>query len=550
MFAFVAGAGIGIRINDEGLDSTHPNLSSKFDLRSSCTEHLPLTFTEKNSHGTTCGAIAAASTSDSCSVGIAPDAMLSSCRVIGVEPTPEFADGSFLIANMENMQISSNSWGIPACTNVLASQRRLQTPNCPFFPDAENSPCLSTSACAGVDWGLPEQIPSSCEQDIIIYCYFNYENDVQGCMEFLDISVDCNYFALPERERQAMVKGITEGRNGKGIIFVFAAGNFFSEGDDVNYSGYTNTRLTISVGSVGKNGKHSSYSTPGAALFCTAPGGDHEFLRNHVVAVAGGGCHNAGVGTSFAAPVVSGVIALVLQVNPELGWRDVQGIIAETSQKTDPTHFSWMKNAAGFDHSVLYGFGVVDAGAAVNAAKTWELFSAEKQLVVESGEINLSIPDSPSPAVSASVMVEAVDTFVVESVVVYLDLLHASRGDLDITLRSPSGTESLLHPGQRPENSQSTERWKLMTVQAWGESANGEWTISMLDRREGDVNSCVNLPDWSVGITLNTGDVVAVTCDFLERQGTCDDGGLPPSFADQNGITAGGACEYNQLMLS
>jgi hypothetical protein len=71
-------------------------------------------------------------------------------------------------------------------------------------------------------------------------------------------------------------------------------------------------RLIISVGSVGKDGLHASYSTPGASLFITAPGGDHENASNHITANFGGGCRDAGVGTSFACPVVSGVVALIL----------------------------------------------------------------------------------------------------------------------------------------------------------------------------------------------------------------------------------------------
>ena len=70
-----------------------------------------------------------------------------------------------------------------------------------------------------------------------------------------------------------------------------------------------------------------------------------------------------------------------------------------------------------------------------------------------------------------------------ESVVVKLELLHASRGDLTIILTSPQGTESILHPGMRPENTHLTgeERWQLMTVRNWGESPYGDWTLNVTD---------------------------------------------------------------------
>jgi subtilisin family serine protease len=65
--------------------------------------------------------------------------------------------------------------------------------------------------------------------------------------------------------------------------------------------------------------------------------------------------HDITVGTSFATPVVSGVAALMLQVNPELGWRDVQGIMQQTAALVDFTDSSWVTNGAGISHSYKYG---------------------------------------------------------------------------------------------------------------------------------------------------------------------------------------------------
>ena len=80
------------------------------------------------------------------------------------------------------------------------------------------------------------------------------------------------------------------------------------------------------------------YSVAGAALLVSAPGGDHEFSNNHVVAKPGGVCGDAGVGTSYSTPVVSGVVALMLEANPQLTWRDVQGVLVTTS-----SHKRWKK---------------------------------------------------------------------------------------------------------------------------------------------------------------------------------------------------------------
>lgn len=97
---------------------------------------------------------------------------------------------------------------------------------------------------------------------------------------------------------------------------------------------------------VDKLGLHASYATTGSVLFLTALGGDLDFVSNNIVPKAEGGCQDIGGGSSLRAPVVSRVIALMLEVNPNLGWRDVQAILAETSQQTDPTDSSWVINGA------------------------------------------------------------------------------------------------------------------------------------------------------------------------------------------------------------
>ena len=57
--------------------------------------------------------------------------------------------------------------------------------------------------------------------------------------------------------------------------------------------------------------------------------------------------------------------------NPYLTWRDVQEILVQTSRMNDPSDSSWNTNGAGHDVSHKYGFGAVDAGAAVSMALNW-----------------------------------------------------------------------------------------------------------------------------------------------------------------------------------
>jgi subtilisin-like proprotein convertase family protein len=546
-----AGSGIGIRINDSGVDSSHPELSANFDIAGSCSVFTPAELNDKEGHGTFCASLAAATGNSECSVGIAPNARISGCRIVAASPDAEIAteltDHSFLYKNMETMDISSNSWGIRACSE--RSRRGLQS-ICPFVLTSPDSPCSSSSsACSSVDWSNPTA-SYDCEHKIISYCRDFYEQDALACSNFLDLFVQCSFNSLNPGEQDSLSRGITKGRRGKGLIYLFASGNGYEEGSDVNFAGYTNNRYVISVGSVGKNGLHASYSTPGSALFVTAPGGDFESYTNTIGALIGGGCAEFGVGTSFSVPIMAGVIALVLEANPNLTWRDVQGILATTSQMIDSTDSTWTVNAGGMHHSYLYGFGLADAAAAVKAAKSWTLFANETQIIAESGALNQSIPDYPAAPVVSTVNIEASDRYVSETVSVYLDLSHSSRGDLQINLTSPSGTESILQPGKRPENSQYDERWKLTTVRSWGESPKGVWTLSIADQKSGDIKSCVDLLGWTS--TWNES-----LCAEFEILGGCSAGGIGPEFktvfpnvtglsdpalADSAGVTPDVAC--------
>ena len=191
------------------------------------------------------------------------------------------------------------------------------------------------------------------------HCRFHFEEDMEACSDSVDMLVsngECDILSSSDILRRNLEIGANEGRDGKGIIFVFAAGNDFTAGDDVNYKYILKERYIIAVGALGKDALRATYSAGGAALFVSAPGGDYEYMTNHMVAVAGGGCSSSGVGTSFACPVVSAVIALMLDANPSLTWRDVQGIIAMTSRPVNNAvseDKTIVVNGAGLWHSNL-----------------------------------------------------------------------------------------------------------------------------------------------------------------------------------------------------
>ncbi|KAL3908747.1 MAG: hypothetical protein SGILL_008367, partial [Bacillariaceae sp.] len=251
--------------------------------------------------------------------------------------------------------------------------------------------------------------------------------------------------------------------------------------------------------------------------------------------------------TSFATPVASGVLALVLEANPDLTWRDVQAILAKTGQRVDddadPTA---AVNGAGYWHSNQYGFGIIDAEAATEAAETWCNLGPEETMTVESGEIDLVIVDDETQSITTSVTLENTD-LVVETVHVYLDLEYPSRGHLKIVLTSPSGMESELMTNGSLQQSDTGAKMQV----------NGEWTLSIVDRKKGEVELCVPYDDeedanWSA--TFETADgLLLFTCDSLATAGVCIDGGFSPELGAEDlatlsgltsddGLTAAEAC--------
>jgi len=218
-----------------------------------------------------------------------------------------------------------------------------------------------------------------------------------------------------------------------------------------------------------------------------------------------------------------------LQVNPNLGWRDVQNILAATSQTFDPSDSSWVTNAAGSKHSYKYGFGVVKATDALTIASTWDNLGAEQQQMHESGVLNVTITDDPNETVVSSVTVtEWTDGFfVTESVVVYVDVQHPSRGDLKIVLTSPQGTESILHPSKRPENTQlegdDVGKWKLLTLRAWGEDPAGNWTLRLIDESPGNYGDCFDLPWEFTYESVTTFGNETLTCTDFATVTDCFD---------------------------
>lgn len=325
--------------------------------------------------------------------------------------------------------------------------------------------------------------------------------------------------------RDTMIDMVEQGRGGLGMNIVFSAGNNRTSGDNVNYHNLHNSPYTITVGAIDSDGTYSSFSTPGAAIL-TSAGGTLVYTTDRTGADGySGGDYTNFSGTSAAAPIISGMIGLILEANPDLGWRDVQEIIAYSSQHNDPGSAGWQYNGAGnwnggglhFSHD--YGFGAADAFTAVRLAETWTLQQTSANMITTaafSAAPALAIPDSGTVQTTINVGMD----IEIEHVIIHMDVDHTKAGDLIVTLISPDGTESILV--NRPENGAFTTSvfglsgidFEMMSVAHWGESSAGTWTLRIDDLAGG--NSGI-LNDWSIqfmGNNHSNDDLYIFTDDF------------------------------------
>jgi subtilisin family serine protease len=502
------------------------------------------------------------------------------------------------------------------CQNVLSGKSKNYTKSSPYFgypvpadPYAPGHGTQVAGLIGATGWnnlGITGVAPASSiagfqflsssastkiliDQASGVYDIFNYS---YGDFAPYDRTSDQDYI---DHIRSQVING----RSGKGKIYVKAAGNeylmtndpnvddhFFCTSHNANAPLENESYYMIIVGAINADGTKASYSSAGSNLWVVAPGGEFGVIDPALLTTDLQGCFQGLSkasaasendfeydnslnprcdftsrmnGTSGATPIVSGVIALILDANPNLSWRDVKHILAKTAVQVDAgnndvdninsdfTTFhpsltadaihsfylncddlslashtyeqGWVTNGAGYKFHNIYGFGLVDAGAAValaqnTASDPWLPMPPMVELNREftSGTYkrvpNAAIPDNSAAGVSDSMTVSQGSITNVESVQVKIYATHGySIGELGFELTSPSGTKSII---MNINNSFLLDTDGVLNMvftshAFYGETPNGTWTLKAID---GDGSKHVSgvsgdtgvLQTWSLNI--------------------------------------------------
>lgn len=155
---------------------------------------------------------------------------------------------------------------------------------------------------------------------------------------------------------EAIADAFKYGREGKGCVIVFAAGNDYSYNpDSISYPASCNDKI-LAVGAINSFGNRAYFSQVGDKLDVVAPGFDVlSTLPNDQV-----GSKN---GTSMACPHVAGLAALILERNPRLTVTQVNDIIEKNTKKVGPNSYNETRKNGTWNRS--YGYGLIDAEKAL-----------------------------------------------------------------------------------------------------------------------------------------------------------------------------------------
>lgn len=301
---------------------------------------------------------------------------------------------------------------------------------------------------------------------------------------------------LPDSTRLAMDFATTQGRNGKGCVILFAAGN---GNESVDNDGYASYAKVTAVAACNDKGKKAAYSDFGGAVWCAFPSnhGNPSLTPgiwttdrtgslgynsgNALKGDAAGNFTNSFGGTSSACPGAAGVAALIIARNPTLRWDQVRDIIKQSCDKIDPAGGNYDANG----RSPIYGYGRMNAKKAVELAQPPQ---------VDPIAVRTAIQDVPIKDLSTSKLELAVaDTKPITSIKISVDIEHTYIGDLIVSVKPPTttGVNAIkLHSREGGALDNIKKSYDEVNapglVALKGKSPQGTWTLIVEDKEKQD----------------------------------------------------------------
>jgi subtilisin-like proprotein convertase family protein len=325
----------------------------------------------------------------------------------------------------------------------------------------------------------------------------------------------------------ALNDAVTLGRDGLGTVMLNSVHNNGPGfgGFETNQNQVDSHRFMIHVGGVGDNGFVVPNATRSAAMLVSGftgfqataepNGSPHNIIGTDLTGADGflAGDYAQAGGTTSAVSQIAGVAALMLEANPDLGWRDVQTILSNSARhtgsaiggppntmasETDSWEFNGADNwnGGGRHYSRDYGYGTVDALAAVRMAETWLIGAAsaatsanEANRTASNAHGTVAIPDNTGGSVS--IQFDITQDIRVENAQLRISLSHAREQDLKVTLISPDGTSSIIfNPVSAEAGSGNTSTgFRINSQEFRGESGIGTWTAIIEDLTTGNTGN-------------------------------------------------------------
>ena len=361
-------------------------------------------------------------------------------------------------------------------------------------------------------------------------------------------------YPLSMRQSQALKRAATEGRNGKGCVIVFASGNANRPiNDTVNerewpssskngptlwHDGFSTHEDVIAVSACTSRNEKSAYSNWGKEISVCAPSnnGHPSTGRSRTYPLISSSFRGRGIvttdrvgasgydssdyafdfgGTSSACPLVAGIAALILSVNPDLSSREVREVLESSTDKiTDPQTDPQLGNAFGnYDengHSLWFGYGKVNAFKAVKEALKRKTASGGGNELTKTSKPQVAIPDNNTTGITDTIQITAKGAL--KDIEVTVDITHTYRGDLKVSLIPPSGETIVLHNRNGGGADNLTTTYTLATTPALsqlvGKSLKGTWTIQVQDAAAQDTGT---FNSWGLKLSTQSNNNISIS---------------------------------------